>query len=85
MSQICFVTDQRPGEPDILSEHRLNPLVIRSCLDQRELIQVLPTGPWTHQALEELSEGLTAMFASEFSEEGADAYLGSQWVGGTEV
>lgn len=85
MSTICFVTDQWPGEPDILSDHQNKPLVVRSCLDQRELIQVQPTAPWTHLSLVEFGGSLAAKFDTVFTEEGADAYLGSQWIGSTEV
>ncbi len=84
MSFIYFITDQRPGEKDVLAGNERHPLVIRSCSDRRELIRVLPTSPWTHEQLDTTGTQLRALLEAEFTHEGADAFLGQQWVGSTE-
>lgn len=85
---LTFVTDRqtrRDGslEPDLLAGHRLAPLRIVT-LDGVPITQVLPESPWTHGRLTDLVPGLLTMFGAQL-EQGADAYLGSQWVGSTEV
>jgi len=85
---LTFITDRqtrRDGtqERDLLTGRRLAPLVIRS-LEGEKIAEVLPSGPWTHDTLTGLVPGLEAMFADQLKQ-GADAYLGGQWVGGTEV
>lgn len=84
MSSITFVTDQRPGEPDILQGVQLQPLLIRSIDSSQVLLRVLPSGPWTHEALVETGRGIEQMLSADI-ERGVNAYLGSQWVGSTEV
>ncbi|QGQ72499.1 hypothetical protein [Halomonas sp. PA16-9] len=84
MSCITFVTDQSPGEPDILQGVQLQPLLIRPLGSSQVLLRVLPSGPWTHDALVETGRGIEQMLATEI-EQGVDAYLGSRWVGSTEV
>lgn len=80
MSGICFVTDVRPGEKDILNPVRLEPLHIFGLND--ELIDTIqpPVDGWTHAALLAQAESLAPRIT-----QGACAYLGSQWVGSTEV
>ncbi len=83
-----FITDRqtrRDGtlEPCLLTGRRLAPLVIRT-LEGEKIAEVLPVGPWTHDKLTELGPGLEAMFADQLKH-GADAYLGGEWVGSTEV
>lgn len=84
MSSIKFVTDQWPGEPDILAGHQLEPLTIQDLDRTKVLLRVLPSGPWTHEALEETGRGIEQMLPQEVAE-GVDAFLGTQWVGSTEV
>ncbi|EMA8657040.1 hypothetical protein EHJ13_22135 [Cronobacter dublinensis] len=74
---ITYITDQQYGEPDILTLHQYETLIISS-LAGKELLKVAaPETGWTHEAL-------CAIQPAE-SEEAADAYLGAQWVGSTEV
>ena len=85
---LTFVTDRKTRadgslEPCLLNGRRLSPLVIRT-MEGDEIAQVLPSGPWTHDALMALVPGLEAMYGAQLRE-GADAYLGDQWVGSTEV
>ncbi|EOW6411049.1 MULTISPECIES: hypothetical protein [Cronobacter] len=74
---ITYITDQHNGEADILASHQSEILILRN-LEGSELLRVTaPETGWTHEAL-------CAIQPVE-SEEGADAYLGEQWVGSTEV
>jgi len=77
---ICFITDVWEGEPDILQAVQGEPLQVYG-LDGG-LIDTIPApvGGWTHDGLTNQAERLTPK-----TRDGADAYLGSQWVGGTEV
>ncbi|EHA16166.1 MULTISPECIES: hypothetical protein [Halomonadaceae] len=84
MSSIKFVTDQWFGEPDILMEHQHEPLTIQDLDRKKVLLSVLPSEPWTHEALEETGRGIEQMLPQEVAE-GVDAFLGTQWVGSTEV
>lgn len=85
MSSLCLITDQWPGEPDILTGHRDKALVIRGLIDKREIIRILPTTPWTHQSLVEVAEQLDQMLGEVFDQEGADAYLEDNFIGSTEI
>ncbi|SEJ06718.1 5'-deoxynucleotidase [Azotobacter beijerinckii] len=78
---ITFVTDRRPGEPCIIQGHEHDPLVIKNLLGE-ELPKLAPPQPWTHERLESLP---LQSLMGEWLERGADAYLGEQWVGSTEV
>lgn len=78
---IYLITDQWPGEPDILTPIRNEVLYIRD-LDGELLSQVHPSNKsWTHEALVEVIENLSE---HRVCEHGADAYLGGYWVGSTE-
>lgn len=77
---ICFITDIREGEMDILSPVKHEPLLVLG-LDGGLIDQVLaPASGWTHDALVTQGERLTPK-----TKQGADAFLGAVWVGGTEV
>lgn len=78
---VTFVTDCRPGEPCIIEGHERDPLIIKS-LDGEELLKLAPTQPWTHERL--IGLPLQELLGKTL-EGGADAYLGEQWVGSTEV
>jgi hypothetical protein len=64
------------NEPDLLSGYENEPLILKD-LDANELtrIEPVPDG-WTHDMLESLE--LVAF-------EPFDAYLGSRWVGSSEI
>jgi len=74
---ITYVTDQRPGEPDILTPHRFATLVIRDLQGAVLHTANAPENGWTH-------EMLCTVQPPEISE-GAEAYLSEQWIGSTEV
>ncbi len=80
MGYITYVTDQRPGEPDILTGYMFADLDIRDS-DGHLLLKVsAPETGWTHESLnlvqpQEVQEGNDAF----------DAYLNGIWIGSTEV
>ena len=77
---IYFITDRRPGEPDILPSLVHQPLRITS-LDGAPIRTIQPpTDGWTHDRLEREARNL-----AEITKNGADAWLGTTWVGSTEV
>ncbi|NLC22646.1 MAG: hypothetical protein GX771_12210 [Halomonadaceae bacterium] len=79
---IKFVTDHKPGEPNILEGNDMKPLLVKN-LDGDLLSTLVPSEPWTH-------EGLCGLALETFVDEkairyGADAYLGDVWIGSTEI
>lgn len=75
-----LVTDQRPGEPDILSSVMHAVFEIRSLGGEILKVVDAPSTGWTYELLMSVAvqqEAITSV--------GADAYLGGQWVGSTEV
>jgi len=74
---ITYVTDQRPGEPDILTPHRFATLVIRDLQGAVLHTANAPEKGWTHELLCSVQPPET--------DEGADAYLSEEWIGSTEV
>ena len=74
---ITYITDQRPGEPDILTGIENGTLEIRSLTGGLILTIAAPNTGWTHESLDSVQPE-EAMF-------GADAYLDEHWVGSTEV
>lgn len=77
---LTFITDVLPGEIDILSVVRHETLTIRSLDDDHIASFDAPPAGWTHARLCEL-----ARQTADQTTDGADAYLGGTWVGGTEV
>ena len=76
---IHFVTDRRPGESDILPGVAHHPLSVTR-LDGALIATIEPpAGGWTHELLEQEAERLR-----EDTRVGADAWLGTTWVGSTE-
>lgn len=68
------------SEPCIIQGFSNEALIIRD-LDDNEIATILPTsGPWTHEKL--VSLDLTLF--QEVIAEGANAFLGVQWIGSTE-
>lgn len=78
---LTFITDVRPGEPDILAGLEQEDLIIRN-MEGHPLLILAASEPWSHQRLENL--GLDDMIGQQLKL-GADAYLGDTWVGGTEI
>lgn len=76
-----FVTDTRPGEPELLSAEVAHAeLRIVSLDDPSEIYARYPAPPsgWTHQQLVDLD------IPASILQDGAEALLGSLWVGSTE-
>ena len=77
---IHLVTDVRPGEPDILTPVRHDPL--RVTAEDGQLVHAAPAPPggWTHDTLAAATRSPGIADAAP-----ADAYLGGTWIGSTEV
>ncbi|WP_394522020.1 hypothetical protein C1N60_23320 (plasmid) [Pantoea sp. SGAir0184] len=78
MPRITYITDVKPGEPDILKAHLQSTLVIKTLDSATEIFsQVAPESGWTHAILSNIQP--QNLFY------GADAYLDGCWIGSTEV
>jgi 5'-deoxynucleotidase len=78
-----LITDQREGEPPFVFEQSAAPLDIRELFSGRTLLSVAaPFGGWSHEAL---CKALAIERARTIVREGADAYVGQQFVGSTEL
>ena len=77
---ICFVTDRRPGERDILPGIAHEPLFLTSLDGSLIATTQPPADGWTHDRLEEEAQRL-----ADATRHGADAWLGTTWVGSTDV
>ncbi|EOG8381080.1 MULTISPECIES: hypothetical protein [Pseudomonas] len=75
-----LVTDQQPGEPNIISGSEHQPLEIRSLTGSIIKQLQAPATGWSHDSLIEV-----AARQHELYRDGADAYLGNEWIGSTEV
>ena len=77
---ICFYTDQWPGEPDILTPLKRHTLHIRT-LDGDPIVSLNPPeSGWTHDRLVQIATEHRTL-----THDGADAFLGDEKVGSTEV
>jgi hypothetical protein len=76
-----FITDQRGNEPDILSAIKNERLMIVSIENQLLATYDAPKDGWTHELLELMADE----FPKQWSFCGADALIGNEWVGSTEV
>ena len=74
----------KPCEPDLLLGNEKGMLIVRT-LEATSFIEVEPPqGGWTHDALDHAVKHPDVLnFLS--ANGGADAYLGSDWIGSTEV
>lgn len=77
---ICFITDTRDDEPEVLPLLALDTLTIRSLDGEIIGRKSAPAGGWTHERL--LAE---AEAHAQMTVDGANAYLGEEWVGSTEI
>jgi hypothetical protein len=78
--KISFITDVQKGEPDILKPVRYEHLRILDLDDAIISVSPAPLGGWEHKLLVVEADNIAAK--TNF---GANAYLGSTWVGSTEV
>ncbi|EPN9162967.1 hypothetical protein ACT4EA_004163 [Escherichia coli] len=74
---IRYITDQLPGEPDILTPLKHGQLVIRSLAGDEIFTRNAPETGWTHELLVEVQPSCC--------EDAANAYLNDSWIGSTEV
>jgi len=77
---ITFITDNQPGEPDILAPLRHEALLIADLSGNVIDWVPPPRGGWTHELLVQAAERYAPR-----TRNGANAFLGGSWVGGTEV
>ena len=77
---IHFWTDRRPGEPDILAPLKDATLEVTTIGGDSLCMSTAPEGGWTHERLVEKARGLSVLTA-----DGANAWLGAELVGSTEV
>ncbi|EKT4481183.1 hypothetical protein CMV24_29755 [Pseudomonas plecoglossicida] len=75
-----LVTDQRPGEPDVLSAVKHAAFEIRSLAGDVLLAIAAPPTGWTHQQLITVAYEHVAI-----TRDGADGYLGGEWIGSSEI
>ncbi|SEG89456.1 hypothetical protein [Marinobacterium lutimaris] len=81
MAGIHIITDQRPGEPDIFTPIKHEPLRLKVC--GKLFIECpAPEGGWNHESLQEAANQLCGGFDEASI---SDAYLGKTWVGSSEV
>ncbi len=75
-----FITDIQGDEPDILTPVKNHDLVVTDLDDNKLFTVPVPEGGWTDELLWDVSERYIGKTV-----DGAEAYLGGEWVGGTEV
>lgn len=74
------VTEQRPGEPDVLSAVKYEAFEIRSLAGDVLKAFAAPAAGWTRQQL------MTVAYEHEpITRDGADGYLGGEWIGSSEI
>ena len=74
---ISFIVDLLPGEPDFLTAICKEPLRVINELEEVIFTSPAPGSGWTRASLER-----TTVDIKEYP---LDAYLGTEWVGSTEV
>lgn len=74
---IYLVLKNRSGEPDILSQNKTQPLIIRDQFNAVFKEYPAPPYGWTERQLVEVVFDIRIVPAS--------AWLGEQWIGSTEV
>ena len=86
MATVYFITDVKPGEPDILKsliKETLKVYVVNLTTNQKELVyeEKAPFDGWTHNKLELVNDTL---IKETKKEDILEAYLSSEWVGSSE-
>lgn len=77
---IYFVMDVQLNEPDFLNRLKMDRLLVLSLEGQVIAELSAPSDGWTNEAL-----AAQARLLEPKTMDGAEAFLGSCWVGGTEV
>ncbi|KIC80947.1 hypothetical protein [Pseudomonas sp. C5pp] len=75
-----LITDQREGEPDLLTSVKHANFEVRSLAGVVLKTITAPEGGWTHEQLVAV-----AVANEQITRDGADGYLGGQWIGSTEL
>ncbi len=79
-AMLHLVTNQQAGEPELLGEVMHASLELRSLAGKILKTVDAPFSGWTHEQLEAV-----AVEHEAITRDGADGYLGGQWVGSTEI
>lgn len=79
MTCIRLICDQLIGEPDILTPNKYETLFIEQEEGFKEKVRSAPRSGWTFELLTQ------ALDDYQFEMCTADAFLGDQWIGSTEV
>lgn len=82
MTAIYVVTDQRPGEPDILTDFKHQNLIFKGHCGPTTEVQP-PKEGWSHETIVREVERFNEKAVVRYDV--WDAYLGEQWIGSTEV
>jgi hypothetical protein len=77
-----LITDQRPGETNILAGYETEDFIIKALGTEEVLFRFPAPGVWTH---EKLVDVLSALCAEVRAIGGADYWVGPIWAGDTEV
>lgn len=77
---LTLVTDHQGSEPDILSPLVHEAFEIRTLAGEVLKTFLAPPSGWTHESLQAL-----AVEHESITHDGADGYLGGEWVGSTEI
>jgi hypothetical protein len=75
-----LVTDQLPGESDLLATVKHRAFEIRSLAGNVLATVTAPVTGWTHEQLQAV-----AMQHEAITRDGADGYLGGEWIGSSEI
>ena len=81
---IKIITDIKGSEPDILTAYQLGDLVVKSGREQVIFRADAPPQGWTTERLQQVCDEYCRETV-ETSFDVIDAYVGTQWVGSTEV
>lgn len=74
---IKYITDQRPGETDVLTGFEQGTLEVCDLAGNTLLTVAAPKAGWTHESLSAVQP--------EDAFYGAEAYLNGNWIGSTEL
>lgn len=80
---LCLITNIQEVKTDVLAQNRRQPLRIVTL--EGQLVEQIPPPlrGWTHATLFRCSQ--RDDLASEIKHKGAEAYLGTTWIGSTET
>lgn len=75
-----LITDVRSGESDILVGREKDVFTIRAICDGRIMAMKSEADPWNHERLDQALDNLRPLI-----DDAADYFIGTQWIGSTEL